>query len=343
MNSGYSRAKGAFIVILIAMAIIAALCFVLSETPVKALSLFFLGPFSSLYSLGNMLASSTVLILGGLGVSIAMKGSSFNLGGEGQIYLGGFVAAVSGVALQDLGMLGTLIAIAAGSLASGAIAGFSGWCRMKWKTSEMISSFLLSSALVMVINYLITGPFLDPGSNLLTTQKVPQAMRLSKILPPSGLSTAILIAIASAAVIQAYLYRTKGGYSLRITGMSYRYAVYSGLNTRVYTWLPMFLSGTLYGMGGALSVFGTYYACVRDFQSGLGWNGFAVALIAGSNPVLVIPAALFFAWIQSGARIAMQGSDLTSQVASIAQAVIFFLITCEAFGRTRKKGGVSCK
>ncbi len=127
--------------------------------------------------------------------------------------------------------------------------------------------------------------------------------------------------------------------------MSSRFAVYCGLNTKLHTWLPMFFSGALYGLGGALSVFGTYHASLRDFQSGLGWNGFAVALIARFEPRAVIPAALLFAWIESGSRIAMQGSDVTSKIAAIVQASIFFLASCSIFQEERhiRQGGLKCK
>jgi simple sugar transport system permease protein len=92
----------------------------------------------------------------------------------------------------------------------------------------------------------------------------------------------------------------------------------------------MFISGALYGLGGGMAVYGTYYAAVKEFSSGMGWNSLAVALIARSRPALVIPAAIFFAWIGSGARLAMQFSDVTFELASIVQSVIFFLVSSAA-------------
>jgi len=91
--------------------------------------------------------------------------------------------------------------------------------------------------------------------------------------------------------------------------------------------LAMFLSGALYGLAGGLCVFGTYYGTVKEFSSGLGWNGLAAALVAGFSPPAIIPAGVFFAWISSGARLAMQNSDVTFEIASIVQSVIFFLAT----------------
>jgi simple sugar transport system permease protein len=105
------------------------------------------------------------------------------------------------------------------------------------------------------------------------------------------------------------------------------FARYGGVNTKLNTTLAMAVSGGLYGLAGSLAVLGTYYATIKEFSAGLGWNGLAVALIAGFYTPAVIPAALFFAWLGAGARIAMQNTGLTSEVATIVQALIFFLST----------------
>jgi simple sugar transport system permease protein len=91
--------------------------------------------------------------------------------------------------------------------------------------------------------------------------------------------------------------------------------------------IAMFLSGALYGLAGGFSVYGTYYATIKEFSSGLGWNGLAAALIARFRPALIIPAAIFFAWINAGARMAMQFSDVTLEIASVVQGLILLLAT----------------
>jgi simple sugar transport system permease protein len=127
------------------------------------------------------------------------------------------------------------------------------------------------------------------------------------------------------------------GYEFRMAGANEIFARYGGINTRRNTVLAMFFSGGLYGLAGALAVFGTYYGTVKEFSAGLGWNGLAAALVAGFNPLAVIPAGLFFAWISSGARTAMQNSDVTFEIASIVQAVIFFLATSQVLRNLRHK------
>jgi simple sugar transport system permease protein len=313
--------------------------FALSRNPRRTLWYFFLGPFGNLYAFGNMLNSAIPLIFGGLGVSVAMKANSFNLGGEGQIYAGAFAATLSALALRPLGFAGALAGLAAGAAAAGLAAAFSGFCRARWNTSELITSFLVSNALILVVDYLVTGPFLDPAGNLLSTRKLDGSFRLPLILPPSNLSASLFIALAASLLTGIFLSRTRLGYEIRMTGSNELFARYGGVNTGRVTILAMFISGAFYGLGGGLAVYGTYYGTVKGFSSGMGWNGLAVALIARLNPALVVPAAFFFAWIGAGARIAMQNSDITVEIALVVQGAVFFLVTSQAlpnlFGKRR--------
>jgi simple sugar transport system permease protein len=191
--------------------------------------------------------------------------------------------------------------------------------------------------MILIVNYLVNGPFLDPETNLQSTGKITANLRLPMILPPSNLSTAFLIALALAVLVHIFMRKTILGYEFRMAGANEIFARYGGINTKRNTVLAMFMSGGLYGLAGALAVFGSFYGTVKEFSAGLGWNGLAAALIAGFNPLTVIPAGLFFAWISSGAKIAMQNSDVTFEIASIVQSVIFFLATSQVLRKVWRR------
>jgi simple sugar transport system permease protein len=327
-----SLSLGILFIPVISLLVLVLLIFILSDTPAKTLYFFFIGPFRNVFSFGNMVNSSLPLIFGALGVTIAMKGGHLNLGGEGQVYLGAFTTtavalAFSGTDIARFGVIGIILAAAAGVLASGAAAAFCGFCKAKWNTNELITTFLLSNAIIPVVNYLVTGPFLDPQTSLLSTGKIDESMRLTLILKPSNLSSCLYIALVFVLITHLFLARTKKGYEIRMAGNNEIFARYGGVNTKFNTVLAMAMSGGLYGLAGSLAVLGTYHATIKEFSAGLGWNGLAVALIAGFYPPAVIPAALFFAWLGAGARIAMQNTGLTLEVASIVQSLIFFLST----------------
>jgi len=316
------------------------LIFILSDTPIKTLYFFFLGPFRNLYSFGNMLNSAVPLIFGALGIIIAMKAGNLNLGGEGQVYLGAFITTALALSLTRLGVIGAIIAVIAGVLSSASLSAFSGICKAKWKTPEIITTFLLSCAVIPIINYFVTGPFLDPETSLISTKKIAENMRLPLILKPSSLSAGIFIALIFVFLVYFFLYKTKRGYEFRIAGKNEMFARYGGINTRLNTVIAMALSGALYGFAGSIAVLGTHYSVIKEFSAGLGWSGLTVALIASFSPIAVIPCALFLAWTETGARIAMQNTGITYEISYIIQAVIFFLSTSvvvkNIFERKRK-------
>ncbi|MFA5468021.1 MAG: ABC transporter permease [Sphaerochaetaceae bacterium] len=321
-----------FVIAVAILAVIVAILF-LSKQPMLTLHYFFLGPLKNTYYIGNMLNLMSGLILGALGFSIAMQSGSFNLGGEGQIYAGAFIATVTSLYLGKLGFLALLL----GALFSGGVAAFSGLLKLKWKTNELITTFLISYALVLIVNYLVGGPFLDPETNLIATRKIAPQWRLLRILEPSNLNIGLLYALIITLLVHLYLNKTRGGYELRMVGLNPKFARYGGIRVERYLLWPMFLSGALHGLAGGIAVYGTYWATVKEFSIGMGWNALAVALIAHFRPWAIVPAALFFAYLEAGSRNAMLHSDVTFEIISIVQAVIFFLITSSLLQRERRR------
>ncbi len=326
-----STVMGLALTILFSFGLVILLIFLLSKMPAKTIYAFFIGPFSNKYYLGNMLNVAVPLIFTGLGIAVAFKSSVFNLGGEGQVYAGGLAATIACLAIPHApGLVGMALALVAAATVSAAIAGFSGFFRMKWDADEMISSFLLSAAVALVCNYFITGPFDDPNNNILSTYPIAKQFGLLKIFPPSKLNVSAFLAIAAAILVYIFMNKTHAGYEMRMCGLNREFSRYGGIKVSRYLVLPMILSGALHGLGGGLMVLGTYQAAIKGFSFGMGWNGIAVALIARNNPLGVLPAALLFAYLDAGAKSAMLGGDVTFEIASIAQSFIFYLVTAQA-------------
>ena len=329
---------GLAVTLLLSIGFVVALILILSKTPGKMIYYFFVGPFTNRYFLGNMLNVAVPLIFTGLGMAVAFKSSVFNLGGEGQVYAGGLAVTLVCLGLPSAnGFLGGLLAVMAALVLGGGIAGLSGFFKVKWNVDEMISSFLISSMVVLVVNYFITGPLDDPGNNMLASLPLPHQYSLMKLFSPSKLNLSALFAIAVAALTFIFMNRSHIGYEMRMCGLNREFSRYGGIKVSRYLVLPMILSGALHGMGGGLMVLGTYQVLYEGFSFGMGWNGIAVALIARNNPLGVVPAALLFAYLDAGAKTAMLNGDITFEIASIAQSIIFFFITAQALsGLVRK-------
>lgn len=317
--------KGILTIISLSLIILVVLAFLLSDEPLLTLNAIFVGPLSNLYYFGNTLNSMIPLMLGGLGILVALKCGLMNLGGEGQIYIGALFASIFAYKFQGLGYISIVIGLIAGFLISSLIAGISGIFKVKYNTSEMITSYLISVVVTSITNYLISTPYKDPKTNLVATSKI--KYMLHDILLPSQLTTGIIYAVIIIIVLNRILNHTRFGYENRMVGYNKEFARYGGISINKTYMLSMLLSGGLHGLAGGFAIVGTYGTAIKSFSSGMGWNAIAIALIALNNPLGVIPAAFFFAWINQGTLIAMQTTNITSDIALIVQSCILFLTT----------------
>lgn len=330
------RRKGAILgsLVAIGVALVLTVLLILLSAPErgKALVSFFITPWSSPWFLGNTLDYTVLLMTAALGVSFAFKGGTFNLGGDGQIYLGGLVSAV--ILLSDKTSLGLelLVAAALGSLAVGALmGGLSGFLKRYFAADELITSFLLSASLTPVADYLISGPLRDPSSSLLATERLPETERILRLLPPSTLNASLFFALALAFLLRIFFSRTAVGYRFRVAGASPSFALYGGFPPRTY-WVPaMAVSGAIHGLTGFFAVAGTYGVCHRSFSGGLGWSAIAVALIGRNNPLAIIPAALVYGWLKAGSDAAVLSVGLDFDTSAFIQATVLILATVRHF------------
>ena len=308
-----------------------------SSSPLEAARAFFLGSFSNSYFFGNMLASAVPLILTGLAAAVSFSSSAFNLGLEGQLYFGTLIGTYIAYKLGNFGSWTIVVILGAAFISGGSVAAVSGYLKSKWNVNELISSLLISYSLVYIVNFFLAGPFTDPLAGLAASPYVSEKLMFSKLMLPSSLHSGLLLAIAISVVIYLIFSRHTWGYELRITGRSQFFASYGGIDVRK-TWITaMFLSGGLAALGGMIDVLGIHGRMIKGFSYGYGWNGIAVALIARNNPLLVIPSALFFSYLESGAQVGALMSDITPEVARVIQASVFYLVTAEGLAFFLKK------
>lgn len=324
-----------------------------SNDPASALVSFFERPFSSRWYVGNMLDLASLLMIAGTGSALAIKGGTFNLGGESQLYASALVTAVilsapaqnaasahsatatvhAAASFAPLVILG---ALAAATL-TGALIGFvPGLLRAKARTNELIVSFLLSAALVPALDYLVAGPFRDANGSLIATAPIAAAYRLPRLLSPSTLNPSFAVACVLASLAWVFLFRSATGRRYALSGSASEFARLAGYRSDAVTVGSMTLSGALHGIAGFFAVAGTWLTCHQSMTAGLGWSALAVALIARANPAAVIPAALLYAWLETASNSALLSTQTPFDSTSLVQAVVFLVVSARYF---RKKGG----
>ena len=317
-------------VLTLCLAMATAVIYLFSSAPAETMYYFIPAVLANPLYLGEMLNMLVLLSLTGLGITLAFSAGSFNLGGEGQLYMGALCSVLAARYLPHLpGIPGLLMITLCGVAGGGLMALISGLMKAFWRVDDLISTFLLSAGVTKVIDYLIAGPLSDPESYLMTTAALPEKFRLDSLLPPSPFNLSVLLPLILLPLFYYILNHTRWGYELQMTGSSSSFARFGGLNTGLYETIPLTISGALHGLAGSLVLTGTYYAGIQGLTSGLGWNGIAVALIAGRKIPGILPAALFFAWISQGAKVAVLQSDLSLELGAIIQGILFLLISSQ--------------
>lgn len=334
LNQHHPHARSTLTAALAALITVLLVILFTAQYPGETLRTFLFGPWSNRYALGNLLSRASMLTLTGAGVVIAFRAGVFNLGGEGQVYVSAVIASSVLVLLPVPGVVAVILA--AGTAA--ALGGLSGWLRHATGADELITSFLISAAITPVLNYLLVASLRDQNSNLLATPPIPEAARLARLLPPSTLNTGTVWALLAVLTLWVVLHRTLFGYELRIVGYNRRLARYAGMSVGRYTIVPMAISGLLHGLAGTVLVMGVHHRSIMQFSGGLGWNGIAVALIARNRPILVIPAAVFFAFLEAGSKAAVVQNQATWELGSIVQAVVFLFVTADVLARRGRRG-----
>ncbi len=280
----------------------------------------------NVYYLGSALNLSSLYMLAGSGALISIKSGDFNLGGEGQIYLGGFISAIILANCRLPAFFAVLFAVAAAFICSAILAGLSAVFKIFRNADFLFTSFIASAAIIPFLDGLISGPARSKTDNLLATPFIPEATRLSSILEPSPLNASFIIALALCAGLWFLINRTAWGRQICTLGISPEFSNYAGFACRKLSLTSALFSGGLHGLAGAAAILGTYFTCHQGFYSGMGWNAFSAALIAGANPLALIPSSFLMGFMTTYANRYALFHNFGFDISSLIQAAILFLI-----------------
>ncbi|UQZ33492.1 ABC transporter permease [Paenibacillus sp. PK3_47] len=319
-------------VILIALVIAFIIISLVSDQPLKTIGIFLWEPISTKGHIGNVIEMAIPLMFTGLAVSLLFRANMFNLGAEGIFYFSGVVTSVLAIHLTTLnGWLHPVVAIAAGSLVGALLSAIPGILKAKWNANELVTSLMFNNILFGIGLYLLNYHLRDAKAFANVSFKFQETAQLSKIFTGTRIHTGLIIVLALIVLAHLFLYHTKWGYEIRMTGVNREFARYSGMKTAKVIILVHLIAGFIAGMGGSVEVLGMYNRFQWSSLPGYGLDGALVAMLAKNNPLSVIGSALFLAYIRIGADMMARLSDVPSEMISIIQAVIILLISAEQF------------
>lgn len=280
--------------------------------------------------------ASTPYIYAGLAVALGFRAGLFNIGAEGQIFVGAIFSAFVGYSITGLpAIIHIPLAFLAGAL-GGAIWGYiPGWLKAKTGAHEVINTIMMNYIAFRLSDWLLSGPMKRPDSFNPVSPTIQESAMLPRFFEnPIRFHLGFFIALGMAWLVYWFLFKTKWGFELRAVGANPNAARYAGMSITFCTVLAMSLSGALAGMAGANEVLGLNHNLAMAFSSGYGFDAIALALLGKNNPVGVVLAALLFGTLRNGATRMQVAAGIPIDIISILQAMILAFIAAPAIIRT---------
>jgi simple sugar transport system permease protein len=301
------------------------------ESVPEAYGLLVKGAVGSRFALAETLTRATPLILTGLAAAVAFRARLWNIGAEGQLYMGALAATWLGTGVIDLPpFLMIPLLLVAGALAGGAVLVIPALIKNKLRVDEVVTTLLLNFIILLFVNYLLEGPLKDPMS-LGWPQAAPIVDEgvLPRILAKSRLHLGLVIALAAALAIWVVMRFTVWGYEIKAVGLNARGAAFAGINVNATIIRTALISGGLAGIAGVGEVAGLKGYLTLDLSPGFGYTGIAVAMLAQLHPIGVVVSAVFLAGIYVGADSMGRAVNIPTYLADVlvASSVLAVLVS----------------
>jgi len=253
----------------------------------------------------------------------------FNLSVSGSFYMSAVVAA--GVALLPMPAgVHPLTGILLGGLTGAAICVLPALLKVKWGINEVVSALMFNYIASFMGSYILRYVLFDPMAGFMASRVFQETAKLPQIVAGTRIHLGLLIAALVVGFAFVFLYRSKWGYSIRMTGLSKSFSVYSGIGVTWAIISSQLIGGFIVGVGGASEMYGMFTRFQWTDLPSTGFDGVIVAAMARRNPAMVPVAAFFLSYIRVGADIMARNSDVASEIVAVIQAIIIMMIGAEA-------------
>lgn len=301
--------------------------------PLSAYGAMFKGVFGSVFAFTEMLTRATPLIFTGLAAALAFRAKLWNIGGEGQLYLGAMAAVAIGTGAIDIpGIFLVPLIVAMGAAAGAAGMMAPTYLRVKFGADEVVTTLLLNFIILILVQMMLEGSLQDPmGLGWPQSAPILDQGMLPKLLDRMRLHSGLILALVLAVVAQFMLARSVWGFKLRAVGENVAAARHAGINVNRSFFGVAAISGALAGLAGVSEVAGLKGYLTADLSPGFGYTGIVVAMLAGLSPIGVVLAALFIASVFVGADGMSRAMGVSSFLADLVVSVSLLCVLVGGF------------
>lgn len=308
--------------------LVAALLVAIAGAPVgRAYALLLEGAFGSRFALTETLTRATPLMLTGLAAAVAFRARLYNIGAEGQLYLGALAAVAVGGLHGGTGFdlppaLLFPLMLAAAALAGALLLAGPALLKTRLGVDEVVTTLLLNFIVLLAVSAMLDGPMKDPGAmGWPQSVAIRDELQLAKLVERSRVHSGLAIAVGLALALAVLLKFTTFGFEIRAVGANARAAAFAGMPVGRITLQVACVSGALAGLAGALEVAGRAGYLTLDMATGTGYGGIVIAMLAGLHPLGVVAAAVFVAGIGVGADSMSRAVAVPTYIADVIVAV----------------------
>ncbi len=315
----------------IALAISFLIIFITSDEPVKAILELLTGPLKSTRRMGNVIEAMIPLVFTGVGISIMFAANEINLAGEGAFHIGGLVATYIGINSLLPPAVAPWACILAAGFFGAMITAVPAVMKIKTDSDVLVSSLMMNYVVVLFASYILNYFLRDPKAGAVVSYAIPKTTQFSSLIKGTKIHGGLIIAIAVAILGYVFLYKTKIGYEIRVTGENAEFAKYSGINVLKVTLISQLLGGFIFGIGGGVEMLGMYSRFSWTSSLGYGWDAVIITTLAKKNPLYVPFAALFLAYLRTGASMMSIATNVPTEIVTVTQGIIILLVVAEQF------------
>lgn len=340
--------KTAFMAVLFGLLTGAVLIFATGNNPVEIYGALVRGSCGSMFAIASSIRWTTPLIFAGIAAAIAFKGGVFNMGVEGQMYVGGLAAAVVGITFRQLPGIVLIPLMMAVSMLAGMI-----WAlppilaKLYYGSSEVVPCMMLNYIAMYLTDYLVHNVFLASGNRGATikTDMIAEQGQLTKLIPGTSVTTALLIGLAVVAFYWFLIRKTRFGYEFEVCGINPRFAKYGGVDVNRARIGVILLSGALAGLGGATEIMGVRLCFESRFVGDFATNGILSALLGSCSPFGTLFGAAFMGFLKAGSLTVERTTAVSRAVAVVIQCTIICFVSAKSFAHLldfkgwKKQGG----
>lgn len=325
-----------FLAIFLGLVSSALMLLFLDKNPIEAYAVLFSSVVRDKYTFADIFVKATPLIFTALAFAFTFKANLFNIGAQGQFYIGAIIAVAGSLFLQNrLPSSLVLIVVFLLTIIGGGIWGaFIGFVKAKYKANEFLVSMMSTYVALAIMNYLLRTVLMETKGEYPQTDALNSSVWLPTFIPGTRLHIGFIIAILTAVGIWILLYKTPLGYRIRVVGYNSNAARMSGIDAKKLYIIAFFISGALAAMAGFTEVNGVQHMLLQGFNPDIGSSGLGIAILANANPIGIIFASILFGALKVGGTIMGQMSGIPSSIIELMQGFVMVFVILSYFARS---------